>query len=173
MSLPIEIHRHDHVLGGADASFTLIEYGDYQCPYSARAHGAVEDLRARLGSRLRFVYRHLPLTARHPYADMAAEAAEAAGAQGRFWEMHDALFRHQAQLSPFFLLELAARLELDVDQLSDDLRSGRFRERVERDAREATHVGACETPAFFIHGELHEGETDEASLATALIAHVA
>jgi protein-disulfide isomerase len=173
MNLTVPIRSNDHVLGGEEAIFTLVEYGDYQCPYSARAHAAVQDLRERLGGRLRFVYRHLPLTERHPYAEMAAEAAEAAAAQGRFWDMHDALYQHQSELSPTFLLGLAASLELDVDRLCADMKSGRFRERVDNDAADATHNGAQETPTFFINGEKHEGDTDEESLAAALMAHVA
>lgn len=173
MSLTVPISHDDHMLGSPDAAFTLVEYGDYQCPYSALANAAVKDLRVRLGEQLCFVYRHLPLTDKHPYAEMAAEAAEAAAAQGRFWDMHDALFEYQSQFSPSFLPVLAGLLELDVDRLCEDMKARRYQERVENDAAGATHNGAEETPTFFINGEKYSGETDEEALAVALISNVA
>ena len=173
MPAAVSIHHDDHMIGSRDAAIVLVEYGDYQCPYCRRAHAAVKDLQRRLGKQLLFVYRHLPLTNMHPYAEMAAEAAEAAGVQGRFWDMHDALFALQPQFVPHLVADLADRMEIDHDQLLDDLKSRRFQPTVERMAAEGTHLGAAQTPTFFINGELHGGDSDEASLATAIMRWVA
>ena len=173
MPAAVSIHLDDHLIGSRDAAIVLVEYGDYQCPYCRRAHAAVKDLQRRLGTQLLFVYRHFPLTNMHPYAEMAAEAAEAAGVQGRFWDMHDALFALQPQFGPHLVADLADRMGIDHDQLLDDLKSRRFQPTVERLAAEGTHLGATRTPTFFINGELHEGDSDEAALATAIMRCVA
>jgi protein-disulfide isomerase len=159
--------------GSKDAGIVLVEYGDYQCPYSRQAHAAVKDLQQRLGDQLCFVYRHFPLTGKHPYAELAAEAAEAAGDQGKFWEMHDALFELQPQFGPDLIPELAERLDLSVDALADDMKARRFQHRVERIAASGTHIGVVETPSFFINGERHEGDSDELSLVSAIMRFVA
>jgi protein-disulfide isomerase len=173
MPATVTIHRDDHMIGGRDAAIVLVEYGDYQCPYCRRAHAAVKDLQRRLGDQLLFVYRHFPLTNMHPYAEMAAETAEAAGVQGRFWDMHDALFELQPQFGPHLVEDLADMLEIDHNQLLTDLKSRRFQPVVERMAAEGTHLGAAQTPTFFINGEEHMGDSDEASLAEAIMRHVA
>jgi protein-disulfide isomerase len=173
MSPTVSIHHDDHMQGSKDAAIVLVEYGDYQCPYSKRAHAAVKDLQHRLGSQLCFVYRHFPLTGKHPYAELAAETAEAAGAQGAFWAMHDALFALQARFSPELIPALAERLGLSADQLCDDMLTRRFEDRVERQAASGTHLGVEETPTFFINGERHEGDSDELSLVSAIMRFVA
>ena len=173
MSPTVTIHHDDHMQGSRDAGIVLVEYGDYQCPYSRRAHAAVKDLQDRLGDQICFVYRHFPLTGKHPYAELAAETAEAAGAQGRFWEMHDALFQLQPQFGPDLIPELAERLELNEDLLREDLRERRFEDRVELLAAGGTHLGVEETPTFFINGERHEGDSDELSLVSAIMRFVA
>lgn len=173
MSPTVTIHHDDHMQGNKDAGIVLVEYGDYQCPYSRRAHAAVKDLQERLGDQLCFVYRHFPLTGKHPYAELAAETAEAAGAQGRFWEMHDALFELQPQFGPDLIPELAERLELNEDVLREDMRERRFLDRVELLAAGGTHLGVEETPTFFINGERHEGDSDELSLVSAIMRFVA
>jgi protein-disulfide isomerase len=173
MSPTVMIHHDDHMQGSRDAGIVLVEYGDYQCPYSRRAHAAVKDLQDRLGNQICFVYRHFPLTGKHPYAELAAETAEAAGAQGRFWEMHDALFQLQPQFGPDLIPELAERLELNEDLLREDLRERRFEDRVELLAAGGTHLGVEETPTFFINGERHEGDSDELSLVSAIMRFVA
>ena len=173
MSPTVTIHHDDHMHGSRDAGIVLVEYGDYQCPYSRRAHAAVKDLQDRLGDQLCFVYRHFPLTFKHPYAELAAETAEAAGAQGRFWEMHDALFELQPQFGPDLIAELAERLELNEDLLREDMRERRFQDRVELLAAGGTHLGVEETPTFFINGERHEGDSDELSLVSAIMRFVA
>lgn len=173
MNPTVLIHHDDHMQGSKDAGIVLVEYGDYQCPYSRRAHAAVKDLQERLGDQLCFVYRHFPLTGKHPYAELAAETAEAAGAQGRFWEMHDALFELQSQFGPDLIAELAERLELNEDLLREDMRERRFQDRVELLAAGGTHLGVEETPTFFINGERHEGDSDELSLVSAIMRFVA
>jgi protein-disulfide isomerase len=173
MSPIVSIHHDDHMKGSQDAGIVLVEYGDYQCPYSRQAHAAVKDLQRRLGDQLCFVYRHFPLTGKHPYAELAAEAAEAAGDQGKFWEMHDALFQLQPQFGPDLIRELADRLDLNLDALREDMVTRRFQGRVEREALRGTHIGVVETPTFFINGERHEGDSDELSLVSAIMRFVA
>jgi protein-disulfide isomerase len=173
MSPTVSIHHDDHMKGSPDAGIVLVEYGDYQCPYSRQAHAAVKDLQRRLGDQLCFVYRLFPLTGKHPYAELAAETAEAAGDQGKFWEMHDALFELQSQFGPDLITELAARLDLSVEALREDMMTRRFQDRVERIAASGTHLGVTETPTFFINGERHAGDSDELSLVSAIMRFVA
>lgn len=158
----------DHVLGPDDAPITLVEYGDYECPYCARAQPIIEDIRRQLGDRLRFVFRNFPLTQAHPYAEHAAEMAEAAGAQGKFWPMHDLLYEHQDALDDADLLRYAARLGMDTDAAAEALASGEFAERVREDFMSGVRSGVNGTPTFFINGVRHEGSWDEESLLGAL-----
>ncbi|MGE0295050.1 Na+/H+ antiporter NhaA [Pseudonocardia sp.] len=164
---PVDPER-DHVRGPVDAPLTLVEFGDFECPFCGRATGLVEELRERFGDRLRYVFRHVPLVDPHPHAELAAEAAEAAGAQGRFWEMHDVLFRDQGRLRAVDLLEHAEEIGLDVERFARDLGSGRFAARVREDAASADASGVAGTPTFFVNGVRHTGPTDTASLAAAL-----
>jgi protein-disulfide isomerase len=168
MNPAADISGDDHVLGNRDAEVIVIQYGDYQCPYTARAHDVLTGLRDQLGDRLCLVYRHLPLSHLHPAAELAAEAAEGAAAQGKFWEMHAAIFENQAQLSVATLTLLADDLDLDGERLSDDLAERRHRARVQADARQAAQLGAHQTPTFFINGERHNGDSDQASLEAAI-----
>ncbi len=163
-----EIGKDEHVRGPQDAALTLVEYGDFQCPYCARAHLALRELAERLGG-IRLVFRHLPLTDFHPLAEPAAEAAEAAGAQGRFWEMHDALFERQDEvMDPQDLAVLAESLGLDMARFRDDVRERRHRARVQADLARARDDGAQRTPSFFINGRAYGGDSDLASLEAAL-----
>ena len=158
----------DHIRGRVDAPLTLVEYGDFECPFCGRATGVVRELRERLGDELRYVFRHLPLTDVHPHAELAARAAEAAGAQGRFWDMHDALFAHQDELELEDLLGYAAELGLDVEAFARDLEDERHAARVRADVEGAEASGATGTPTFFI-GELrHVGPYDAETLAREL-----
>ncbi|SHN76451.1 Na+/H+ antiporter NhaA [Geodermatophilus obscurus] len=166
---PVDVAR-DHVRGPADAPLTLVEYGDFECPFCGRATGTVEELRERFGDRLRYVFRHVPLVDVHPHARLAAEAAEAAAAQGRFWEMHDRLFAGQDRLMPADLLEHAAAAGLDVSRFARDLGSSRFARRVEEDVESAEVSGVTGTPTFFVNGRRHTGPFDTGSLAAALLA---
>ena len=164
----MRIEENDHVRGNREAEVVLIEYADFQCPYCARAHKALTSLQQEHGERLTLVYRHLPLTDLHPFAQPAAEAAEAAGAQGKFWEMHDALFENQDTLDEDGLPALAAALQLDAQRFRSDLEGGAHRGRVEADVETAHALGARGTPTFFINGERYHGDSDQASLAAAL-----
>jgi protein-disulfide isomerase len=173
MSPTVSIHSDDHMQGSKTAAIVLVEYGDYQCPYCRAAHESVKDLQRRLGSQLCYVFRHFPLTGKHPYAELAAEAAEAAAEQGKFWLMHEALFELQPKFGPDLIPQLAERLDMSVDALADDMKTGRFQGRVERIAAGGTHIGVEETPTFFINGERHEGDSDELSLVSAIMRFVA
>jgi protein-disulfide isomerase len=168
MSLVVPINKNDHVLGPSDAPVSMVEYGDFECPHCAAAHLVLKNVLKRMGPRLRFVYRHMPLTQVHPNAELAAEASEAAGAQGKFWQVHDALFEHQLQLSPVLIPILAERLGLDMKRIVEDLAARRYRDKVREDFMGAVRSGAAGTPTFFINGERHEGGYDETSIVAAL-----
>lgn len=160
--------ERDHYLGDADAPYVLVEYGDYECPYCGRATGMVRELRERMGDEMVYVYRHLALVDVHPHAELAAEAAEAAGAQDKFWEMHVELYDHQGDLDIEDLIAYAGKLDLDVDQFVDDVQSGRFSKRVQEDAASGDASGAQGTPTFFVNGIRHIGAYDAFSLADEL-----
>jgi protein-disulfide isomerase len=168
MSESIRIEEHDHLRGARDAQVMLVEYGDFQCPYCARAHAALSELMGQHDGQVALVYRHLPLADLHPFATAAAEAAEAAGAQGKFWEMHDALFENQGMLDEDALPALASNLGLDAQRFARELDEGKHSARVEADARQADALGASSTPTFFINGERYQGDSDQASLGAAI-----
>jgi Na+/H+ antiporter NhaA len=158
----------DHVRGEAAAPLTLVEYGDYECPFCARATGVAEELLRRFGGELRYVFRHLPLHDVHPRADLASRAAVAADLQGRFWAMHDALFTNQEALDLDDLVGYAQDIGLDVDQFVRDLDSPEVARRVREDVASAEASGARGTPTFFIGDERHTGPWDTATLAREL-----
>ncbi len=160
------VPESDHVRGKADALVTLVEYGDLECPYCGRAEPVVRELLK--DTDLRYVWRHLPLTDVHPHAQLAAEASEAASAQGKFWEMHDLLLDHQDHLEPMDLLSYARQLELDVERFKSDLKEHRFATRVARDVHTADLSGVAGTPTFFINGQRHHGAFDLEALSTAI-----
>jgi Na+/H+ antiporter NhaA len=155
----------DHIRGPEDAPVTLVEYGDFECPYCGRAEGTIRELLASsFGDEVRYVWRHLPLNDVHPHAQLAAEAAEAAAEQGRFWEMHDALLRHQGALSTSHLSAYAEELGLDGARLLKDLRQRRYEPRVGDDVASADESGVSGTPTFFVNGRRHYGAYDIATL---------
>jgi Na+/H+ antiporter NhaA len=158
--------ENDHVRGPLDASVTVVEYGDFQCPYCGQAEPAVRDLIT--DTDLLYVWRHLPLTDVHPQAQLAAEAAEAASAQGRFWEMHDVLLAHQDKLRIMDLLHYAEQLGLDQERFHDDLMNHLHRDRVAQDVESADLSGVSGTPTFFINGRRHYGAYDLATLKQAV-----
>jgi Na+/H+ antiporter NhaA len=166
---PVDPAR-DHIRGPVDAPLTLVEYGDFECPFCAKATGVTRDLRERFGDDLRYVFRHLPLTDVHEHAELAAQAAEAAGVQGRFWEMHDVLFRRQGELEFEDLAGYAADIGLDVERFVRDLEEERHAARVREDVAGAEASGARGTPTFFIGDRRHVGPYDAATLARALTA---
>lgn len=168
MSLAKPVEDTDHVLGPADAPVTLVEYGDFQCPHCRAAHFYLKNVLATVGDDMRFVFRHMPLTQIHPMAQLAAEAAEAAGAQGKFWLMHDLIYENQDLLSPVLITRLGQRLGLDMQRFTDDLASHHFLPKVKDDFMSAVRSGAAGTPTFFINGERYEGSFDDESLIDAM-----
>ena len=164
---PVDLDR-DHWRGGEHAAVTLVEYGDYECPYSRAAFRTIQRLEGQLGSQLRFVFRHLPLTNIHPHALAAAHMAEAAALQGRFWPMHEWLFHHQQALEDADLLDYADQLGLDGERLAVDLDGRTVRQRVRADTHSALQSGARGTPTLFINGRRHLAGYDQATLGAAL-----
>ncbi|MEV5078698.1 Na+/H+ antiporter NhaA [Streptomyces sp. NPDC093064] len=162
---PVDPER-DHVRGPLDAPVTLVEYGDYECPYCGLAEPVVRELLADFGDDVRYVWRHLPLTDVHPNAQLAAEAAEGAARQGRFWDLHDVLISHQGDLSPKDLLRYAEQIGLDVDRLRRDLRERTGAQRVADDVESADLSAVSGTPTFFVNGRRHHGAYDIATLTT-------
>ena len=158
----------DHVRGPESAPVTLVEYGDYECPYCGQAEVAIRELLDQFGDELRYVWRHLPLNDVHPNAQLAAEAAEAAGAQGAFWPMHDRLLVAQDELTAKDLAHHAEELGLDVERFWDDLRHRKYVDRIADDVASADTSGVAGTPSFFINGRRHQGAYDAETLATAV-----
>ncbi len=158
----------DHVDGPPDAPLELVMYGDFQCPFCSAAQPILRRVRERLDGRLRFAFRHFPLTEIHPDAQLAAEASEAAAAQGAFWPMHDALYAAGGALGLDVVLAAAAGLGLDVERVRAELADGTHAERVGSDAAGARAAGVAGTPAFFVGGERHSGGYDAQSLIAAL-----
>jgi protein-disulfide isomerase len=155
--LSIPVGPDDHSIGPLDAKLTVVEYGDYQCPYCGQAFPIVEKLRTTFADSMRLIFRNLPLSDVHPHAEAAAETAEAAGLQGKFWEMHDALFVNQRDLSDAALRRYVADVGADVDQAAKDIADGGPRQRVEADFEGAIRSGANGTPTFFVNGERYDG----------------
>jgi protein-disulfide isomerase len=151
------VSRQDHVAGPDDAPVTLVEYGDFECPYCGMAHPIVKSAQRELGNQLRFVFRNFPLAELHLHARLAAQAAEAAGAQGRFWEMHDMLFEHQDALEPQDLIGYAKSLGLAVPRFERDLEAGTYAKKVRDDFRSGVRSGVNGTPTFFVNGERYDG----------------
>src|SRR3954471_21046172 len=158
----------DHLRGNHDAPVILLEYGDYECPYCGQAETVIRELLASFGDEVGYVWSHLPLNDVHPRAQVAAEVAEAAGAQGRFWEMHDLLITHQDELLPMHIRHYAEELDLDVDRLWREVHDRRHAARVTRDVASADESGVSGTPTFFINGRRHQGAYDIATLSAAL-----
>ncbi len=166
------VSADDHAEGSADAPLTLVEYGDYQCPYCGAAYPVVKRLQKKLGKKLRFVFRNFPLTQAHPYALIAAEAAEAAALQGKFWEMHDLLFEQQTSLKPEVVPLWAKRIGLNVGKFEDHIKQGVVEKRIKEDRQSGIRSGVNGTPTFFINGIRYDGSPDYASLLAALKAEL-
>ncbi|HEY5044275.1 MAG TPA: Na+/H+ antiporter NhaA [Solirubrobacteraceae bacterium] len=158
----------DHVRGPNDALVTLVEYGDFECPYCGRAEQVIRELLASFGDDVRYVWRHLPLNDVHPNAQIAAEASEAAAAQGRFWEMHDTLLEHQGDLRQTHLATYAKELGLDAERMIEELRHREHAPRVSEDVASADESGVSGTPTFFVNGRRHYGAYDIATLTDAV-----
>lgn len=166
--LAVTVTDDDHAQGPADAPFLLVQYGDYECPYTRRSLAEVEELRAELGTDLRWVFRNFPLVEIHPHALRAAEAVEAAGAQGRFWEMHALLFEHQKALGDPDLFRYAGEVGLHIETFAADLARGAHLDRIRDDVDGGRQSGVDGTPAFFTNGVRHEGPYVAAALLAAL-----
>jgi protein-disulfide isomerase len=166
--LAIPVTARDHVQGPKTAPVTLVEYGDFECPYCAAAHVIVKKVRQIMGDQLRFVFRHFPLTQIHPHAESAAEASEAAGAQDQFWKMHDLLYENQPLLDPPHLVMFAEELHLDLKRFARELEEGIYRERVREDFLSGVRSGVNGTPAFFINDLRYDGSWDIEPLTEAL-----
>lgn len=166
--LLLPIQADDHVQGAPDARYTLVEYGDYECPNCGRLFATLHDLHGELRDDLRLVFRHYPLSGIHPHAQRAAEAAEAADAQGRFWEMHDLLFQNQSALKPKHLERYAQHLELDVRRFREELKRRIHEARVREDFRRGVANGVYGTPGLFINGVRYSGALDRDTLLARL-----
>lgn len=167
-TLAVPVSKHDHIQGRYDAPLTLVEYGDYQCPACGAAYPVVKTVQSTLGDRLRFVFRNFPLTNIHPNAEHAAEAAEAADEQGRFWEMHDTLYENQDALEDEALMQHALDLGLDARRLVREVQNGAHSDRIRKDFQSGIRSGVNGTPTFFINGVRHNGPWDAETLVAEL-----
>ncbi len=168
--LAVPVSKRDHIQGPANAPLTLLEYGDYECPYCGQAYWSVKTVQQTLGNRMRFVFRNFPLTNVHPHAEHAAEAAEVAGAQGRFWEMHDLLYENQDALDDEDLAEYAAALGLDAERFLAEVKAGTYARRIREDFVGGVRSGVNGTPTFFINDLRHDAGFEPESLLAGLVA---
>jgi protein-disulfide isomerase len=167
LTVPVSAER-DHIQGPADAPVTLVEYGDYECPYCGGAHPIIKQVQERLGDRMRFVFRNFPITTAHPRAEPAAEAAEAAGAQDRFWEMHDLIYEGQPRLSDADLRGYAEQVGFDLERFDRELADHTYADRVREDFMGGVRSGVNGTPTFFINGARYDDPYDVDTLTAAL-----
>ena len=163
----VEITKNDKVQGDASAQITLLEYGDYQCPSCAQAFVIVKKVQKHFGAELKFVFRNFPLE-QHEFAEMAAETAQFASSQGKFWEVHDLLYKRQKDLSEELFLDVAEELGLDGEALAQALDEGKYTERVEEDLKSGERAGVHGTPSFFINEQPLTGSYDYDSLVEAI-----
>jgi protein-disulfide isomerase len=167
LTKPVDEER-DHIQGPANAAVTLVQYGDYECPYCGQAYPIVKEVQARMGERLRFVFRNFPITTSHPHAERAAEAAETAAAQGRFWEMHDLLYEKQKHLRDEDLHAYAEQLGLDVELFDKEMADQTHVERIHEDFMSGVRSGVNGTPTFYVNGARHDDSWDTETLLKAL-----
>ncbi|TDQ11799.1 DsbA family protein [Pedobacter metabolipauper] len=161
MSLKPAIGQADHKQGGHKASIEIVEYGDYQCPYCGAAYPILKQIEDTFGDQILFVFRNFPLQEAHRFAMVAAQAAEAAARQDKFWEMHDAIFENQQQLSDAYLFSLAEQIGLDVDQFQIDLEAESTVKKVEDDFESGVRSGVNGTPSFFVNGQKFDGGAED------------
>jgi protein-disulfide isomerase len=167
LTVPVTEGR-DHIQGPADAELTLVEYGDFECPYCGAAYPIIKEVQRRMGGRLRFVFRNFPIATSHRHAEQAAEAAEAAASQGRFWPMHDLLYENQRRLRGEDLHAYAERLGLDVERFDKELAEHVHAARVHDDFMSGVRSGVNGTPTFYINGVRHDGSYELETLLAAL-----
>jgi protein-disulfide isomerase len=158
----------DHIQGSAAAPVTLVQYGDYECPYCGEAYPIIKEMQERLGARLRFVFRNFPISTSHPHAEQAAEAAEAADAQGRFWEMHDLLYERQRHLTDPDLHAYAEELGLDAERFDKEMTEHVHEPRVHEDFMSGVRSGVNGTPTFYVNGVRHDDSYEPDVLLAAL-----
>jgi protein-disulfide isomerase len=163
--LTLPVSDRDHIRGDGNAPITLLEYGDYECPDCEQAAPVVNKLRKHFGDKLRFAYRHFPNSAIHPHASVAAHAAEAAGAQGKFWEMHDVLFKHQKDLIDHDITHFGLMIGVELYRFEAEIASQRYAPRVKEDYDSGVSSGAKGTPTFFINGKRYRGKSNVEALA--------
>ncbi len=168
IQLAVPVSEQDHSQGSANAPVTLVQYGDYQCPYTRQSTSGVRAIQQQLGTQLRFVFRNFPLTEIHPHALHSAEAAEAANAQGKFWEMHDYIFHHQHTLEDADLRRFAEAISLDTTQYEQDMTQHRHLKRIEADMEGGERSGVQGTPTFYINGVLHNASWEQDALLAAI-----
>jgi len=167
LTFPVSESR-DHIQGPINAAVTLVEYGDYECPYCAQAYLIVKEVQERLGNKLRFVFRSFPLTKIRPHAYQAALGAETASAQGKFWEMYDFLFKHGERLTDDNLRQSAAKLGLNVNKFDFEFRDRTYSRHIDEDIQSGQESGVTKTPTFFINGDRYDESWDLDSLLSAL-----
>jgi protein-disulfide isomerase len=168
VELSAPVTERDHVRGSPDAPVVLVEYGDYECPSCARAYWVIKELLEQLGDQISFVFRNFPISETHPRAEAVAEALEAAGGQGRFWEMHDWFYEHQHQLEGLDLEHHAEDIGLDVELWRKELRERAHLDRVHEDLETGRHSGVTGTPTLFINGVRYRGDYEVASMLAAI-----
>jgi protein-disulfide isomerase len=162
------VTKADHIQGEREARLTLVEFGDYECPYCGEAYGVIKNVQAEMGPSLRFVFRNFPLKESHPHALAAALAAEAAGQQSHFWQMHDILFENQNALTPNDLARYAKRIGLDLRRFQADFEDEKCMAKVTSDFRAGVRSGVNGTPSFYIDGEKFEEDYMHGGLLRAL-----
>ena len=167
LTLPVKSNR-DHIQGPSTATVTLLEYGDYQCPYCGQAYPIIKQVQKHLGNKLRFVFRNFPITQVHPNAQHAAEAAESAAAQNKFWEMHDYLYEHQQALDDNHLEKSAIKLGLDLAQFNHDMSSHAYTQHIREDFLSGVRSGVNGTPTFYINGIRYNDSWDLETLLKTL-----
>jgi protein-disulfide isomerase len=167
ITLPVNSNR-DHIQGPSAAPVTLLEYGDYQCPYCGQAYPIIKQVQKHLGNKLRFVFRNFPITQIHPHAQHAAEAAESAAAQNKFWEMHDYLYEHQQALDDNHLEKYAGELGLDLTRFNHDMSSHAHAQRIREDFLGGVRSGVNGTPTFYINGIRYNDSWDLETLLETL-----
>ena len=167
LTVPVTEDR-DHIQGPGDAAVTLVQYGDYECPYCGEAYPIVKEVQARMANRLRFVFRNFPISTSHPHAERAAEAAEAAAVQGKFWQMHDVLYENQRELRDEDLRTYAEQLQLDIERFDKEMAEHVHAERIHEDFMSGVRSGVNGTPTFYINGVRHDDSYEAETLLDAL-----
>ena len=166
--LTLPISERDHIQGPDTAPVNLVEYGNYECPYCGQAYPIIKNIQERLGYKLRFVFRNFPITQVHPHAQHSGEAAESAGLQNKFWEMHDYLYEHQQKLEDKYLRQYVSALGLDVTRFDDEMAKHIHASRIREDFMSGIRSGVNGTPTFYVNGIRYDDSWDEATLLAAI-----